>query len=416
MNSAVDREQPAPPRVSAWFIAVYTLTMFGANLTMLAPTLFSLAYKIQLVDPEGKETGLGLVVGIGALFNVVVSPLTGVLTDRTRTRWGRRRPWVAAGIVVCALAGTGIALAPTMLLIGVAWVIYIIGIAAILSALNPVLADQIPPSQRGMVGAFSGVSNQLAGVAAGIAGSALVGNLVLMFLLPVLVLLVGFMFYVFAIPDRPAVRREEHEPLSHVFRQLIFNPREHRDFALVWLGRFLLQVGMTFFSTYQLYFLLDRIGLTPDTAGQRLALVGGIGIVVTTGFAVLGGFLSDRLRRRKVFIYVASALGASGLAMMAFAPDVIVYASATMLILAAAGLFGSVDLALASDVVPDRAEAGRWMSILNVAGYIPSAVAPVIAPLLLLVGEGQNYTVLYLTGALVATGAGITAWRVRGVR
>ncbi|MFD5026012.1 MFS transporter [Streptomyces sp. NPDC058373] len=405
-----------PPRVSAWFIFVYTLTTFGANLTMLAPMLFGLAYKIQLVDPGGKESSLGLVVGIGALFNIVATPLAGVLTDRTRSRWGRRRPWVAAGIVICAAAGTAIALASTVLFVAVAWVVYILGLAATLSALAPVIADQVPESQRGKVGAFSGVSTQLAGVAASLVGSALTGNLLLMFLAPIVVLVVAFVFYVVAIPDRPAARTKDHEPLSVVFKQLVFDPRKHRDFALVWLGRFLLQVGMTFFSTYQLYFLLDRIGLAPEEAGQKLALVGGIGIVVTTGFAVLGGLLSDRLRRRKPFLYVAAALAASGLTVMAFAPDVLSYAVATLLILAAAGLFGSVDLALASDVVPDRAEAGRWMSILNVAGYVPSAVAPVVAPLILTTSGGQNYTALYLTAALVATGAGVTAWRVRGVR
>lgn len=419
LDPAVTPDRPGyaePPRASAWFIAVYTAITFGANLTMLAPMLFGLAYKIQLVDPNGKEASLGLVVGIGALVNIVVTPLVGVLSDRTRTRFGRRRPWVASGIVVCAAAGAAIALAPSILMIAVAWVVYIVGLACILSALAPVLADQVPQSQRGKVGALSGVSTQLAGVVASVAGSLLTGNVLLMFLLPPIVLLVAFVLYLFAIPDPPAADSVVHEPISQVFKQLIFNPRKHRDFTLVWLGRFLLQVGMTFFSTYQLYFLLDRIGLTPETAGRQLALVGGIGILVTTGFAIVGGILSDRMQRRKVFIYLAAALAATGLTIMAFAPDVLMYAVATLFILAAAGLFGSVDLALASDLVPDRAESGRWMSILNVAGYIPSAVAPVVAPLILLTGGGQNYTALYLTAALVATGAGLTAWRIRGAR
>ncbi|MFI8778134.1 MFS transporter [Brachybacterium paraconglomeratum] len=409
-------EFPEPSRVSAWFITVYTVMTFAANLTMLGPMLFGLAYKIQLIDPDGKEASLGLVVGIGALFNIVVTPLAGVLSDRTRTRFGRRRPWIAAGIAICAAAGSTIALAPSVLLIGTAWVVYIIGLAAVLSALAPVLAGQIPKAQRGKVGALSGASTQLAGVAASVAGSLLTGNVLLMFVLPVGLLLVAFVVYIFVIPDRLPVKAVVREPLSRVFQQLIFDPRKHRDFALVWFGRFFFQVGLTFFSTYQLYFLLDRIGLTPETAGQRLALVGGIGIIVTTGFAIVGGILSDKVQRRKPFIYLASALAATGLSLMAFAPNVPVYAIATLFILAAAGLFGSVDLALASDLVPDRSEAGRWMSILNVAGYIPSAVAPVVAPMILLVGEGQNYTALYLTGALIATGAGLTAWRIRKAR
>ncbi|OBA93024.1 MFS transporter [Mycolicibacterium mucogenicum] len=415
-SPAAAEDTPDLPPVSTRFIAVYAATSFGANLTMLMPSLFGLAYKIQLIDPAGKETALGLVVGVGALFNIVVTPLAGVLTDRTRLRWGRRRPWVAAGIVVCGLSGLSIALAPSVILIGVAWVCYIIGLAAILSALTPIVADQVPQSQRGRVAALAGVSAQLAGVAGGLLGSKLTGNVVLIFVLPVALLAVCFLFYVRTVPDHPAAFAENPEPLSQVFRQLLFDPREHRDFTLVWIGRFLLQTGLTFFSTYQLYFLLDRLNLSPQDAGQKLALVGGIGIAVTTGFAVMGGVLSDRWQRRKVFIYFASALAAAGLTVMAFAPNVIAYSAATLLILAAAGLFGSVDLAMAGDVVPDKSAAGRWMSILNVAGYIPSAIAPVLAPLILAIGSAPNYTALYLTGALIATGAGFTAWRIRAVR
>lgn len=402
-------------KVSGWFIAVYTITMFGVNLVMLAPMLFGLAYKIQVIDPEAKEASLGLVVGIGALFNIVFTPLLGVLSDRTRLRWGRRRPWFALGILLIGASGFAIAVAPTVPLVLVGWVVYIIGLAAILAAVAPVIAERVPVSQRGKVGALSGVSTQLGGVAGTLIGSMLTGSLVLLFLLPVGLLAALSLLYFAVIPDRPA-RDDEREPISNVFRNMVFNPRKHSDFAWVWLGRFLLQVGMTFFSTYQLYFLLDRLGFTPESAGQKLALVGGIGILVTMAFAIVGGILSDRLKRRKIFIYLASAAAAAGLVTAAFAESFEIYFVATVLILAGAGLFGSVDLAMAGDVVPDKTKSGRWMSILNVSGYVPSAIAPIVAPLILMTGEGSNYTALFLTGALVATGAAITTWRVRGVR
>ena len=396
------------------FIAVYTATMFGAHLMTLLPSLFGLAYKLQVIDPAGKETSLGLVVGVGALINVVATPLAGVLTDRTRLRWGRRRPWIAAGIPVCAVSALGLAVAPNVGLVGAAWACYVVGNAAVLAGVTPVIADQIPETQRGTVGALSGVTAALAGVAASLFGSALTHHVVLMFLLPTIVVAACFPLYVMTIPDRPARSTEPSGRVRRVFRQLVFDPRQHRDFALVWASRFMLQTGMTLFSTYQLYFVLDRLGLTPQVAGQKLAVVGGIGIVLTAGFAVVGGWLSDRLLRRKAFIYAAAALAAAGLSAMAFAHNTVAYAGAAMLILAAAGLFGSVDLALAGDVVPDRSAAGRWMSILNVAGSLPAAIAPVIAPLILSIGGGHDYTALYVFAALVATGAGFTVWRVRG--
>lgn len=406
--------EPSP--VSKWFITAYALTMFGTNLVMIMPTLFSLAYKIQLLDPTGKEASLGLVVGLGALINMIVTPIFGVLSDHTRARWGRRRPWIAAGIILCTCSGFALAVAPSVLVLGAAWMVYQVGVAALLSSLTAVLADQIPTTQRGKVGALTGVSAQLAGVGGTLIGSALTGSVLLMFLLPPVALAMFFVLYLVAIPDRPAPPATARQSIASVFRELVFDPRKHRDYTFVWIGRFLFMSGVAFFSTYQLYFLLDRIRLTAESAGQNLAIVGALGIIVTTGFAVVGGMLSDRTRRRKPFIYAASALGAAGLLVMAFAHDVIIFTCAALLIVAAAGLFASVDLALASDVVPDKSQAGRWMSILNVSGSLAQSIIPVIAPFVLMVGGGQNYTVLYLTAAVVATGAGITAWQVRKVR
>jgi hypothetical protein len=40
----------------------------------------------------------------------------------------------------------------------------------------------------------------------------------------------------------------------------------------------------------------------------------------------------------------------------------------------------------------------------------------VFAPVILAIGGGGNYTALFLTGALFATGAIATVWRVRAAR
>jgi MFS family permease len=247
-------------------------------------------------------------------------------------------------------------------------------------------------------------------------GSLLLGNLLLLFLVPVAVFGFTFILYALTIPDAPAERAGEAGALWLVFRQLVFNPLKHRDFAFVWIGKFAMQVGLTFLSTYQLYFLLDRLGMLPQDAGQKLAVVGGLGVLVTTFFAIVGGILSDRWKRRKPFIYFGTALSVTGLVILAFAPNVPLFVTAVLFVLASAGLFGSVDLALASDVIPDRSQAGRWMGIYYVSNTVSSAIAPIFAPLILLIGGGKNYTALFLTGAVVALIASIAASRIRAVR
>jgi MFS family permease len=410
-------EPPLRP-VSAWFMTVYALTNFGLGLVILTPVLFSLAYKIQLVDSASKESSLGLVIGLGAVGTIVVGPIIGSLSDRTRLAWGRRRPYLLVGIGINIIGSLVIAASPSVTGVLIGWVVANIGATFAGTAVAPVIAEWVPESQRGKLGALGGVTGQLAGVAATLFGSLLLEHQLLLFLLPVLVLSVTSVLFLFTVPDRPAPTTVPSASAFGFFKDLAFNPFAHRDFSLVLTGKFLLTLGTNFFTTYQLYFLLDRMKLAPADAGQKLALLGGIGLLVGMGSAVVSGIVSDRIRRRKPFIYGAAAAMSSGLVVASAADGLVLYGLGAILLTLGVGMFGTVDLALVSDVMPDReTQAGKYMSIYyNIAGNPAGAIAPILAPLVLAIGGGGNYTALFLTAAVLAAGAGVTAWRIRGVR
>ncbi|MGN6128139.1 MAG: MFS transporter [Humibacter sp.] len=398
------------------FLIAFGLVNFGLYLTVMMPALFSLPYKVQLLAPDNKALVLGLVAAVGAVVTIVTGPLAGVLSDRTHTRWGRRRPWLIGGLVVLLAGSTVVALAPSVPVLLIGWIIVCAGGAGPAAAITPVVAEQVPESQRGAVGAIVGVATQLGGVLGYTIGGLLTFNIVLLFAAPIIVFAVFAIIYMCVVPDRMVTL--PHTTIAQTFRLLVFNPRRHRDFSLVWAGKFLMQVALAFLSTYQLYFLADRLGFTAEEAGQNLALVGGIGILVTMTFAVVSGMLSDKLKRRKLFIVTASLITTTGLVLMAFADGFGLFFAAVLCILGAAGMFGAVDVAMASDLVPDRDQAGRWMTIYNLAASLPGAVAPLMGSALLLIGSvsGTNYTALYLAGAAIALGTGIVTFFVRGVR
>jgi len=58
---------------------------------------FVLIYYSQVL---GLDAGLtGLAVGIGLVFDAITDPLIGYLSDSTRSKWGRRHPWLYASIL-----------------------------------------------------------------------------------------------------------------------------------------------------------------------------------------------------------------------------------------------------------------------------------------------------------------------------
>ncbi|GAA3146914.1 MFS transporter [Planomonospora alba] len=404
------------PRVGVWTITVYALTMFGFQLTLLLPALFSLAYKVQLIDPANKDASLGLVVGLGMLISLIVSLPVGVLSDGTRLGWGRRRPFLAAGLVLSALGALIIAVSPTISVMVSGYAVVGIANAAISAAINPFLAEQVPAEQRGRVGALGGVASALAGVGSTLLGSFLTGNIYVLFLTPVAVLAVTALLYLLVIPDQRAPEKLRVGSILDVFRNLWFNPLKHPDFALVWIGKFCLSVGSTFFTTYQFYLLLDRLGFTAEQAGRQLAAVGGLSLLALVGFSIAGGTLSDRFKRRKVFIYLAAGLIIAGLGAAATASSFLLFAVGGILLSAGTGAFSSVDLALASDVLPEKDEAGKYMSIYYLSSTLAGALAPLIAPVILRLGGGGNYGVLFASGAVLTLGTIVTASRIRSVR
>lgn len=418
------REQADPPiesgehipRVGAVFVAAYMFSYFGLNLVMLLPALFSLAYKVQLIDPAGKDTSLGLVLGLGSVLGLLAGPIAGVLSDGTRVRLGRRRPWILGGLAVSAAGALIVAVAPNIPLMIVGWAVCQLAVAVISAGFNPILAEHVPSAQRGKVGALGGVAASIAGVGASLIGSFLTGNLLVLFLLPPAVFAVGAIVFALVIKDRPAPAGTVVPTPVEVLKGFGFSPRRYPDFAMVFLGKFLLQFGFTFFSTYQFYFLLERLGFTPEQAGQSLAAAGGLSLLALMSFALVGGFLSDKLKRRKPFIYLAAVLIAAGLITVSVAPSVTLFIVGGVLLSAGTGAFTSVDLAMATDLLPEKDKAGKYMSIYYLSSNIPGVVAPIVAPLIIGIGGGGNYSALFVAGAVFAAGTMITTWRIRGVR
>ena len=91
-------------------------------IALLGPATIGIGVKVQSIVPDDQKTSaLGIVAGFGALFAVIGNVLFGRLSDRTTSRFGRRRPWIVGGTIVMTFAFVIMALASSVPVLTIGW-------------------------------------------------------------------------------------------------------------------------------------------------------------------------------------------------------------------------------------------------------------------------------------------------------
>lgn len=402
--------------VSNWYLTALGLAQFGIYVAILSPVFVSMQLKAQVLNPDDPASVIGVALPLGSLGAIIGNPLFGALSDRTRTRWGRRRPWLLGGILVLLGGLALVALSPTVGMLTIAWLICQLGSNAAFSAMMASWADNVPELQRGRAASVIGLAQNIAILAGTYAAVLLVQNLPLLFILPGVLGVLCVVVYVFVTPDHLPEARPKPFSWLTIVRTFWTNPVKHPDYGLAWWSRFLIILATFLFTTFRLLYMEDHLGLTTARATSSVAfgvLLYTIALMIGTAFS---GWLSDRLHRRKVFVAGSTLLFGVGLVILAFAQDVTVFYAAEVVMGFAYGIYTAVDNALVVDVLPDRAKPGKDLGVMNIANSLPQSFAPALGALLLGVGAGDNYVVLLWTAGIIALVGAAVVLPIRSVR
>lgn len=409
-------------KVGRRYIWLMVLAQFGVFVAFITPLAISLAIKVTQLAP-GHDEYLAYVIGAGALAVMLTSPFLGIASDRTRTRIGRRRPFMIGGTILGVISLVVMATAPNIWVLGAGWVMAQLGWGQALGNLQISTADRLPESQRGKVAGLVGFATQVAPVLGVGLASGLVNDNLLLFLVPgaIGVVLVALFVILVHEDDSRGMVFAEKLRIGDVLRKLIFDPRRYPDYAWNWLGRFAFYFGLTLNTTFTALFFASRLGVSVTEVAGTIAVLALGGIFAVTLGAIGGGFLSDKLHRRRIFVLSSGLIFGAGAIVMAFAYDLPMLIIGSLLGSVGIGMFSAVDQALLLDVLPERdTDAGRFMSITGFATSIPQAVAPLIAPVFLAVGASasgeKNYQLLYIIAAACTVLGGLVVLRIRSVR
>lgn len=414
-----DEARPREP-VRASFIAAYTLAQIGAFVSFQPLLQVLLPLKAEAIDPASKALVLSQVAFYGAIVASVANLLAGAISDRTTSRFGRRRPWMVVGAVGASLAYLAIMQAKTPLALIGGVILFQLAFNLCFSALVAVMPDRVPDNQKGMVAAFQSLGNPI-GTAA---GAVLIGGLLVIewqrYAAISAALLLSLAPLVLKMRDPPLPKAAAAPfKLGAFIAGLWVSPRKHPDFAFAWAGRFMVLVALSLVQCYMLYFLQDEMDYPKLFPGRRseqgLAILTTVSTVSNVAMAMLGGMLSDRLRRRKLFAFGAAATIAASMIVFSLSPSWPVLVAAYVVFGGGAGCFYAVDIALVTQVLPSQRDAGKDLGVINLANTLPQALAPALAVWSL--GPTQSdFRGFFLVAAALALAGGLAILPIRGVR
>ena len=402
--------EPVEPVRRGWIGLLFAANL-GLWMAFFTPIQVLLPIQIDEIATSGKETWLGIVTGIGAVVAIVVNPLAGALSDRTRLRLfgrhlGRRHVWTLSGAAIATVSLLVLAGAPNLLIVTLGWVGAQLGLNVMLATLTAAVPDRVPIAQRGLVSGWIGMPQALGLVI----GSILVTAIFTKTSAGYIALAVGLVLL-----GLPFALRTQDDPLGDGVVPKVrwkLDLRGNPDFAWAWGTRFLVQLGNALGTLYLLYFLDDAVKLDdPETGLLYMILLYTVGMITT---AMLGGWLSDRTGRRKPFVIWSGVLITIAATLLAIWPNWPVSLVAAVLFGAGYGVYLAVDTALITQVLPAAMDRAKDLGVINIATAAPQVLGPALAaPIVTHLG---GYPALFgLTGVVTLLGA-VAVVKIKSVR
>jgi MFS family permease len=411
--------EPTRPVHAGW-IAAFAGAWLGLWMAQLVPVqvLLPLQIAAQHASDEWLTSlvSYGLVSAVAGAFVVVAYPIVGALSDRTRSRFGRRRPWILGGSLTAAAGLALLGIQTETVGTIVMWTVVMLGFCMASAALTAVMADQVPEGQRGLVSGWISAPNAL-GILLGIVLVTAVFTTIpsgyLALAVCAVVLAVPF---VVVLRDAPLSASDAARlgPLTarSVLASIWVDPRLHPDFAWTVTSRVLINLGNAIATTMLLYFFTFALGVADPTGFLVFTTV--IYMVVTIVASVALGKLSDVLGRRRVFVLASGTAQAVAALLLAIAPAESTSIVGAVLLGLGQGCFFAVDQALATQVLPSAETRGKDVGIMNIAMAGPQAFGPLLgAGAVVLFG---GFPGLFIASGVTGLLGAVAVMRVRSVR
>ncbi|MEU8612388.1 MFS transporter [Actinoplanes sp. NPDC048791] len=373
------RDSTVSHRKITFFIA---LTLFAQESTW---NFYDNQVPVLLREHVTSAAVVGLLMGMDNLLGIFIQPWIGNRSDNTRTRWGRRVPYLAVGMPLAAVLFAFLPWTTSLVTLVAVMFLYALVVNTIRPLAESMIPDFLPPERRSRANAAVKIAAALTIIVA-----ALISLFVIdehprgAFVIPAVILLLVTVVLVAKVrdsrsaayqaalaEDADAAHDEARVPFRRVITDLVTDSDRRRLLLLLTVLLF----GGAWFASRSLVtpYGMEALGLTRGEAGG-LTLPSGIAFLLAAYPAALCAERFGRLRTMGAGIIIFAAAMAAGAAVQTATGTVVAFCVAAV---GAAGFMINAAVAL-WNLAPSSRVLGAYTGLYAVTWYLGGFGGPAL--------------------------------------
>lgn len=381
--------------------------------------------QVAQVVPGGEKNGAwGGIVAVGAAEAMIGPAVLGWLSDRTRSKWGRRRPYLAIGAALTVLALLALGWANSVWTMGVAYLFLQVSDDVATGPYAAIIPDQVPEDRRGKASGILSMMQLLAQIVAVGVGLGL-GKIQLIYVAVAVINIICALITLTSVKERPYEATDKPQDGLGFSAEEWIAPFRNTDFRLVWIARFLVAFGFYLILLYVSNYLTDRVatlslfGLNLGSA-KNASLAAALAISLTgAAGSLVASKLTDSLGRKKT-IALSGWVMAIPIIPFALVPKYEVLFLAAVVFGFAYGIYLSASFALASDVLPNPDDAAKDMGLWQASVATPQILNGLVGSLVDFgnksIGNGAGYSIAFLISSAAFLAGCLLVGKVKHTR
>jgi MFS family permease len=371
---------------------------------------------IQDLDPDNKFTLVALFSSVAMITAAISNMVAGYLSDRTKSRFGKRTPWIVSGAFVFMLAMIFASMSTTIPLLLLSWML---GQIALNFIVAPMVAwlDLAPESGKGTASsAYGGLGMALGNNGFTILGAMFLGQFRLGFIIFGIITFIGTLITAFIVREpsnldeklEVSTTKKEKFSIKGVFPKWSVG----RDYYLALIGKLFQGIGNFAITGYLLYIMTDFLHKGTSATQHSMQLINIIMLIFGIAMGFIAGPISDKFKVLKLPVGISPILLGIGALSIFFLQNeigVIIYALMAGL---GMGIWNSLDNFLNLKVIPDKEHVGFFLGIYNLGNTLTQAIAPVIAAFLI---SAIGFSSIFIMSFVFSIIGGISILSIKSV-